>query len=118
MNDWWTAQEAGLVGGIGGSVIGVVFGAIGGGIGGPLAAKGLAKPFVLGIFMLGIALGVACLGLGVAAVTLGQPYHVWYAPLLGGLLLCGIMGPLLFVVRARYREHDQRRLAAEELRRG
>lgn len=118
MTEWWTAQDAGLIGGIGGAIIGVVFGGIGGGVGGPLAALGKAKPLVLGIFYVGIALGVACLGVGVYAIAVGQPFHVWYAPLLGGVLLCSIMGPLLFVVRARYREHEQRRLAAEELRRG
>ncbi len=117
MNEWWTAQEAGLIGGVGGAVIGVVFGGVGGGLGGPLAAKGMAKAFVLGMYYVGIVIGVVCLGIGVYAVSIGQPYHVWYPPLLGGLLLCAIMTPLLFVIRTKYREHDQRRLAAEELRR-
>ncbi|MEZ6242418.1 MAG: hypothetical protein R3B57_05185 [Phycisphaerales bacterium] len=118
MTEWWTAQEAGLIGGIGGAAIGVIFGGIGGGVGGPLAAMGKAKTLVLAIFALGIALGVACLGVGVVALSLGQPSHVWYVPLLAGVLLCSIMGPLFFAVRQRYRQHEQRKLAAEELRRG
>lgn len=117
MNEWWTNQDAGLIGAIGGAVIGGFFGGVGGGIGGPLAAKGLAKPFVLGLFGIGIALGVILAGVAVAALFDQQPYHVWFPPSLGGLVLLSVMGPLFFTLRQRYRQHDERRLAAEELRR-
>ncbi len=117
MTEWWTNQDAALIGAIGGSFIGVFFGGIGGGIGGPLAAKGIGKPFVLGLYIVGIALGAVLSAGAIAALIDGQPYHVWYPLSLGGVLLLFVMTPLFFVLRLRYRQHEERKLAAEELRR-
>ncbi|MEZ5979232.1 MAG: hypothetical protein R3F34_13545 [Planctomycetota bacterium] len=117
MDPWWTQTDAGLVGGGLGAFVGVVFGGIGGGIGGPLAARGRARGFVTGFFKLGVALGVLLLVGGIVALALGQPFHVWFWLAQPGLVLTFVMGALLPVVNRAYRQHEERRLAAEELRR-
>lgn len=118
MEPWWTMQQSGMIGGWLGAGVGVIFGGIGGGLGGLLAAKGQAKPLVVGFFILGI---VACSIMGAAglfALVRGQPYHVWYPLVLPGVLGTTILGVLLPVSILRaYRQHEERRLAAEEFRR-
>jgi hypothetical protein len=47
-----------------------------------------------------------------------QPYHVWYPLVLIGGILTLVMGPLLPVVRLRYRQAEQRKLDAAGLRGG
>ena len=115
MDPWWTQEQAGLLGGlIGGGIVGGVFG----GIGGPLAAKGLCKKLVVGFFYVGIAFGLALLAVGLYALFIGQPFHVWFWPVQAGGLLALVYSILLPTVILRaYRAHDERRLAAEELRR-
>ncbi len=114
MNPWFDEQSVGLIGGILGSSIGVFFGAIGGGVGGPLAALGKAKPLVLGIFYLGIIVGLGLLGTGVYALIDGQPNYVWAVFALPGAGLAVLMGGLLPVIHMRYRQADQRQLDAQE----
>lgn len=116
MTPWFDEQTAGLVGGLLGAGVGTVFGGIGGGIGGPLAALGKAKTFVLGIFIVGIALGVAMLGVAVVAIASGQPWWVWVSFLGPGVICAGVMGGLLPVVKLRYRQAEQRKLDAQSFR--
>ncbi len=119
MMEWWTPQQAGLLGGlIGGGGGGVLIGGIGGGLCGTLAGKGLARRFVMSYIT---AMGVLFAGVllvGLYALAIGQPYHVWYVLGLPGALgtFFGIGG--IFMFRRRYAQHEQRTLAAEEFRRG
>lgn len=116
MTPWFDEQTAGLVGGLLGAGVGTVFGGIGGGVGGPLAALGKAKAFVLGIFIVGIACGVAMVGVALVALALGQPWWVWLSFLMPGLISAGVMGGLLPVVKTRYRQAEQRKLDAQSFR--
>jgi hypothetical protein len=116
MTEWWTSQEAGLIGGIGGSAIGVFGGILGATIG-LLAPRGIARPLVLGAQIAMAALGVVLLGAGVYAAATGQPYHVYYPLLLGGLLAAGLMGGLLPVTIGAYARAERNRLSAAEFRR-
>jgi hypothetical protein len=50
------------------------------------------------------------LGGGLAALVSGQPYGVWYGLGMGGLIGTLVLGPILPVVRKRYREAEERRL--------
>lgn len=102
------------VGSIGGSVVGL-WGAALGCAGGYLVPRGKGKPFVFGMLFLGAAVGAAALAFGLAALVGGQPYAVWYGPLLIGVLLVGLSVPFVFVMRARYREVELRRMRAQEL---
>jgi hypothetical protein len=101
-------------GSIGGSLVGL-WGAALGTAGSTLVPRGKGKPLVFGMLFLGAAVGVMAFGFGLAALVAGQPYPVWYAPLLGGVLLLGLSVPFVFVMRHRYRQVELRRMSAEEL---
>jgi hypothetical protein len=118
MTEWFSAQDANLWGGIAGAV----FGCVGGGIGGPLmgycAPRGTARGLVMGFGWFWVVVGVAMLGMGVGAALVGQPRHVMYPFFLLGGITTAVMVPAVFTTRRRYAEAEQRRLVAEELRRG
>ncbi len=117
MNDWWTNQDAALIGAIGGSAIGIL-GGLFGSIVGVCAPKGIARGPVLGGQLAMAVLGVVLLIAGIVAVVQQQSAHVWLPLMLGGGLLAGIMGGLYPVVRMRYTQAEARRMDAEALRRG
>jgi hypothetical protein len=89
----------GLVGGIGGSLIGLA-----GGYGGDQARKG-RKHLWVSIVLISVAtIGVASMGLGVAALAFGQPAVIWEIPGGVGLLLSWVA---LATVRGLKRLHEQ-----------
>ncbi len=114
---WFDSNTAGLVGAGVGSGIGVIVGGIGGPLAGTLAPRGKAKTLVVGFFLTSLAIGVILALVGIAALVMGQPYHVWFVFVLPGALTATLTGSLLPVVLKRYAQADQRRLEAEELRR-
>ena len=117
MNEWWTAQEAGLIGGLGGGVGIGGLGAILGVCMGVFASKGKFKALTLAIALLLAAIGLCSLVVGIAAVASSQPYHVWYPMVLIGFLgtFFGVGG--FFMARFVYAQAEQRRIDAEQLRR-
>jgi hypothetical protein len=72
----------GLMGGIGGSLIGVA-----GGYGGDQARKGNKHLWVSMVLISVAIIGVASMGLGMAALAFGQPSIIWEVPGGVGLLL-------------------------------
>ncbi|HEY2154335.1 MAG TPA: hypothetical protein VGH33_01810 [Isosphaeraceae bacterium] len=98
---------------------GTLFGCLGGlwgGCAGMLAPKGKARGFVLGAGLLFIASAIAFLIAAIVAYRVGQPYGVWF-----GLGFPGVQGLILFplllpVVVHRYRQAEERRMTAEDLR--
>ena len=54
--------------------------------------------------------------LGLYALLAGQPYGIWYGPLLCGTIYTTVVGGLIPAVRLRYRQAEERRLEAEALR--
>lgn len=116
MSEWWTGSQGAYVGAIGGSLIGV-FGAIAGCTIGYCVPKGKCRSLAVGMLASMLALGLALLAAGIAAVVLKQPYHVWYPMVLGGSILSMVCGINLPIVVARYRQVEARRLDAEALRR-
>jgi hypothetical protein len=102
------------VGSVGGSLVGL-WGAALGAAGGMLVPKGRGRPLVFGLLGLGVVLGSLVLAFGVAALVAGQPYAVWYAPLLVGGLMLGLSVPFVFVMRNRYRVGELRKWRAEDL---
>jgi len=117
MHPWWTDQQAALIGGIGGSIIGGM-GGVFGTVAGICAPRGKWKGLVFAMTYTCIAVGWTLLFAGLAALALHQPYGVWYPLLLGGGLLAVVMTALAPLVHLRYREAENRRLEAEQLRRG
>lgn len=116
MEPWFDSQTAGMIGAGIGVVLGAGFGGIGGGVGGPLAAAGKAKGLVMGIFGLGLALGVGLALTGLVALVMGQPWHVWFVFLMPGVTCALIFGLLLPVVRAQYAKAEQRKMDAAAIR--
>ena len=102
-----------LYGAIGGNVLGVLCG-IPVAASGYLAPSGKGRSFVLGAFTTLLMVGVLHPAPGIFALVTGQPYAVWYAFILVGVILAVVMGILLAVVRRRYAE--ARRIGAAVLR--
>jgi ABC-type transport system involved in cytochrome c biogenesis permease subunit len=106
-----------------GSWFGVIAGCMEGGMGaalgtaaGILVPRGKGRPWLMAGCVLMSVVGLAALAFGLAALVSGQPYGIWYPP-----LLAGVLGFLFFLgvplLRARYAEAERRRLEAEALRR-
>jgi hypothetical protein len=108
---WWTDRDAGLIGGIGGGVLGLL-----GGLVGTLGGCGVARRFVLPLTAVLAVLGVISLFAGVIALSLGQPYAVFYPLLLGGILVPAIMSPMFFLLRWSYQQRELRKMAAMDAR--
>ena len=106
-----------LAGGLIGSGVGVL-GAVYGTLVGVLAPRGKGRAFVMALHWAALALGAVFIVAGITAVVGEQPYGVWYALLLPGLLIVVLMGTMTPVIRLRYRQAEHRRLQAEEFRRG
>lgn len=102
-----------------GSIAGGVGGTIGGLLGaaaGSLAPKGIGRSWILGAMTLMVTLGISQLAFGAYAWMVGQPYGIWYGPLLCGFIFTLVIGGLIPVVRQRYREAEERRIEAAGLR--
>jgi hypothetical protein len=80
-----------------------------------LVPRGRARNFVLRAWFALWAVGVALLIAGVVAVAKGQPWGVWYGLLLPGAVGTLVVGGNSLVIRKRYREVEERRLAARDL---
>jgi hypothetical protein len=105
--NWWAPQQIALIGGIGGSIIGC-FGALLG----LLASTGRARTFVLATMKIFIALGILLTIAGFVAVVSSQPYAVWYALLLPGVILTLVFSLTLPSIQRRYDELEIRRMTS------
>jgi hypothetical protein len=106
-SNWWSPQQSGLIGGIGGSIIGCF-----GGLIGWLVSKGKARKFVLTATASAIVLGFLLTIGGLVAAILKQPYSVWYALLLPGVILVLVFSLNLHSIQRRYDELEIRRMAS------
>lgn len=104
---WWPERTGGLIGGILGSVLGCM-----GGLIGCLAGFGKARNLVFGLVAAMFAVGILGVGSGVAAVALGQPFHVYYPLLLLGALCTLLPAALYQPIRSRYEQAELRKMSA------
>ncbi|HEX4588805.1 MAG TPA: hypothetical protein VH120_02670 [Gemmataceae bacterium] len=104
-----------LVGAIGGGVGGSLCG-LWGGLVGWLAPKGKGRTWLIPIGWGFVGVGLVSLVFGLYALADGQPYGIWYSPLLVGVILGGLVAGLMPVVYKRYAEAEARRLQAEDFR--
>jgi hypothetical protein len=109
-SNWWTPKQAGAIGGIGGVLIGCF-----GGLIGLLAGKGKARNFVLTTMKIFIALGILLTIAGFVAVVSSQPYAVWYALLLPGVILTLVFSLTLPSIQKRYDELEIRRMTSVDV---
>ncbi|RMH04173.1 MAG: hypothetical protein D6702_03835 [Planctomycetota bacterium] len=113
---WFDPQTFGAwFGGLGGALVGLL-GGLTGAAGTFLAPRGRARRFVLGSLLVQALVGAVLLLLGVAAVLVGQPYGIWFPPVLIGGLCLGLGGGLRPEMARRYRAAEERRIEAEALR--
>lgn len=109
------------------NLFGALYGAIGGGLGGTLigcwgaavgicSPRGVGKTWIVATGWVFLALGILSLGFGLAALLMGQPYGIWYAPTLAGGLVTVILAALMPTVYRRYSIAEARKLQAEQFR--
>jgi hypothetical protein len=106
-NAWWPDWTGGLIGGIAGSVVGCL-----GSLLAWLASKGKARGFVLVSLKALIALGALSAIAGFVALSLRQPYAVWFVLLLLGMILLSISPFRLKQYQRRYVDLEMRKMEA------
>jgi len=106
---WWDESTGGAIGGIFGGLVGGL-----GGLIGFLAARGKARGFVMAALNVILFASLASLLVGLFALFRGQPFGVYYA-----LILVGVIGTLVPAftinkVRKRYEELEFRKMQAAD----
>jgi hypothetical protein len=110
VGSWWSAEQSGMIGGIGG-VFGGIIGCFGGLLG-YLASMGKARKFVLTTTKIFIALGIVLTIIGIIAIAFRQPYFVWCVFLLPGVILTLVFSLNLPSIQRRYDDLEIRRMAS------
>ena len=82
---------------------------------GCLAPAGRARSLVLGAWFTFLALAFVLLVIGIVALADGQPYGVWFGLLFPGADVTIVIGALSPLVLKRYREAEERHMAAKDL---
>ncbi len=95
---WLPGTLLGCLGGLWGSLVGI------------FAPQGKARPTVLGFGWLLFGASLLLLAAGLTALVNGQPYGIWYGLGFGSLIGTVVLGPMLPLVRKRYREAEERRI--------
>lgn len=105
---WWDERASGYIGaGMG------IYGGIFGSVVGTLASRPRAHRLVAGLMLLTGTAGVASAAAGLFALTVQQPYAVWYPLLLGGGVFAVISFGLLPVLRHRLMDEEMRRIDSQ-----
>lgn len=102
----WAFLPGTLLGAVGGSGLGVLAGLF--------AAKGKAKGLVFGFNTLCFAASFTLLCLAIVALSMGQPYAIWYALMLPGLLGSFLFGGAYWLLAQRYRQAELRQMTAKD----
>lgn len=79
-----------------------------------LVPRGRARGLIVRAWFALWAVAVVLLLMGIAARLNGQPWGVWYALLLPGAVGTVVVGANSLVILKRYREVEERRLAAKD----
>lgn len=106
-NPMWGFLPGTLLGAVGGSVLGILAGV--------LAPQGKARSLVYGVNTFFFISGVVLLILGVVALCTGQPYGIWYALLLPGVMGTCLFGGAYWIIGQRYRQAELRQMQAKNL---
>jgi hypothetical protein len=69
---------------------------------------------VLSLAVATTVLCVAALVTGLVALTIGQPYGVWYPQVLMGVIGTAVIGSLIPTIKRRYAEQELRRMSAAD----
>jgi hypothetical protein len=82
------------------------------------APRGKHRALVMGCLWAMVSVGGASLVFGVAALAAGQPYGIWYPPVLLGVIDGIVSVAVMPVVRRAYQQAEERRIAAQSIREG
>jgi hypothetical protein len=107
--EWWTEQQAGMLGG----GLGVFLGTLGALIG-FLSSRTKARSLTMALFAIGLTFSAFLLLAGIVAACLSQPWHVCYPLLLAGVIGLGVLGPNLWILLKRFQADELRRMAAAD----
>ena len=116
MEPWWNAEYSSLIGPMTGAAGGLI-GGLSGGLGGYLASRGKAKRLIVGLYAVLAGAGLLALLVGLYAAVSGQPWPIWFVLVLPGAIFTAVYPPCLYALLRAYKLAEERRLAAEELRR-
>jgi hypothetical protein len=107
---WWGNRTANLIGAILGPLLGIL-----GALVGTLSGWGRGKNVCIAICWFTVVFGVVCLITGIVALTMGQPYVVYYPPLLLGLIGTVVMGSILPTIRKRFSDIELRKMESMDV---
>ena len=107
---WWSNRTGTWIAAIGGTICGCL-----GALIGTLTSLGIARRCVLALSLGIVVFGVACLALGSVALSVSQPYAVYYPLLLGGGICTIVFGALLPQIRQRYQQIEIRKMASMDM---
>ena len=102
---WFSNRTAGWIGGIGGTLLGVW-----GALIGIVSARGKARGFVIGSANALLFIGSASLIAGIVALSMAQPYAVYYPLLLLGVIIVAVIAMLRRTLSARYEQLELKRM--------
>lgn len=102
---WFSNRTAGWIGGIGGTLLGVW-----GALIGIVSARGKARGFAIGSAKALLFIGIASLIAGILALSMAQPYAVYYPLLLLGVIIVAVMAMLRRTLSARYEQLELKRM--------
>ncbi len=114
MDAWFDERTAGILGGVIGGLIGIWGGVVVGGMSWWYIQKGLKK-LAYSLWGVTVSAGLILLLIGLAALWLGQPRHVWWLFLLGGAITLAVFGWMIFVFRARFAQRERQMLETHDL---
>ncbi|HPC81842.1 MAG TPA: hypothetical protein P5234_00830 [Thermoanaerobaculaceae bacterium] len=107
---WWTARQAGLVGGL----LGLLLGSLGA-LTGVLASRRRAPRLAVATLVAIGIVGLAALAVGAVALAMRQPWEVFYPLLLGGGIGTALALTLLGGLRRRRTAEELQRLRARDI---
>jgi len=107
---WWGNRTGNLMGAILGPLLGML-----GALVGTLSGWGRGKNVCLAICWFAVVFGVVCLITGIVALAMGQPYVVYYPPLLLGSIGTVVMGSILPTIRKRYSDIELRKMESMDV---
>ncbi|MEA2735725.1 MAG: hypothetical protein QOE14_2176, partial [Humisphaera sp.] len=102
---WWGPAQGGRIGGGFGTILGLYGATIG-----ILASRGRGRRIAISLMVAVLIVCTLVLVIGIIAVSIGQPYEVWYPLTLSGGLGAIITGALLPVMLRRFEEAEMRRM--------
>jgi hypothetical protein len=109
--EWFNVRTGVYFNSFGGGFWGC-YGALFGCLAGFLVPRGKGRRLLMGMIILAVLAGIVHLTVGMTALLVGQPYHVWYGFMLLGVILLFVFPGVSWGIRRAYIQAEQRRMQA------